>query len=416
LRYLPHALLFVCTTLAGSSPAQPTKSSDKWQAKLGADVVFAETINKYLIAAAATVKQLPDPQRPPAHDTWQPLADTCSALINVYRLSGDPAYRDQARRIADFLLRSNDYLVAHRDPALPYLGWGPETREGYFQCKNVGGYHADDLWDTASAMRCLLKVAEVEEAPLESPYFQRAKQIADAWPYVDRPSDDSPYGKAGLRWYRKSNEPCENRYVKNTNVAMGEQLIRIYRMTHEPQDLDRAMKTVNTQIWDVLIQHNLAYTSYMTYVDVSSDYAAQVAHNERKVIHSDRGKPDDEIHCSPQDSSCWNHLGYEGYAMFNIEQLISDIPDSRFPVATMKTDVARTVQATMEEWRTSRFADTKKFNWSGPDSTTHITAYNCAMRFSGDGFDKECRAALQHRKPSATVFYSLVPESLFVRH
>src|SRR5262249_40315796 len=153
------------------------------------------------------------------------------------------------------------------------------------------------------------------------------------WPYVDHVEAGSPYGAAGLRWYRKSTEPCENRYVKNTNIAMGEQLLRIYRMTGDAKDLDRALKTVYTQPWEVLVHHNLAYTSYMTYLDHSGDYAEQVAHNEHKVVHSDRGKPDDTIGCSVRDSSCWNHLGYEAYAMFNIEQLARGIPSAKFPIA-----------------------------------------------------------------------------------
>ncbi|HEY3839637.1 MAG TPA: hypothetical protein VGL72_23865 [Bryobacteraceae bacterium] len=384
-----------------------------WKARLGSDPIFVETLDRYLASAASLVKQLPDPERAPVHDNWQPLADTGSALVNVYRLSGNPVYREQAQRIADFLLRSNDYIVAHCDPALPYLGWGPETRVGYFQCGNIGGYHADDLWDTASVMRFLLKVAELAPEPLKSPYYRRAKKIADEWPFVEHSPDDSAYAAAGLRWYRKSNEPCENRYVKNTNIAMGEQLFRIYGLTREQQDFDRAVKTLGTQIWDILIRHNLAYTSYMTYLDKSADYAAQVAHNERKVIHSNRDKPDDGIHCSPKDASCWNHLGYEGYAMFNIEQLTRDIPASIFPVASTKADIARTVEVTMKEWGTSRFADATKFDWSGHDSPTHITAYNCAQRFSGATLDEECRAALRHRQTSATVFYALVPESLF---
>jgi len=113
-------------------------------------------------------------------------------------------------------------------------------RNGYFQCGNVGGYHADDLWDTASVLRCLLKVAEVDAEPAKSPYFERAKHIIDEWPYIDHAPDDSTYGRAGLRWYRKSNEPCENRYVKNTNIEMGEQLFRMYRLTGGARDFERA--------------------------------------------------------------------------------------------------------------------------------------------------------------------------------
>jgi len=71
---------------------------------------------------------------------------------------------------------------------------------------------------------------------------------------------------------------------------------------------------------------------------------------------------------------------------------------------------------TMDAWHNSQFGDTQRFDWSGSESSTHVTAYNCALRFSADAkFDRECRNALEHRKPSATVFYSLVPEALFDR-
>jgi len=408
--------IFRTAVIVGTGAATMFAQTPDWKSKLGSDPIYAATLERYVSGVTALLRQLPDPAKAPVRDNWQPLADTCSALVNVYRLSGDIVYRDQARRIAEYLLRANDYLVAHRDAGLPYLGWGPETRNGYFQCGNVGGYHADDLWDTASVLRCLLKVAELDPEPAKSPYFVRAKHIIDEWPYIDHAPDDSTYGRAGLRWYRKSNEPCENRYVKNTNIEMGEQLFRLYRVTGDTRDFERAVKTLHTQIWDVLVHHNQAYTSYMTYLDHSADYAAQVAHNERKVVHSNRGRAEDVIGCGAKDSSCWNHLGYEGYAMFQIGQLTREIPAGKFPVASTKSDIARTVQVTMDAWHQSRFGDTRQFDWSGGDSTTHITAYNCAQRFSADpSFERECRSALQHRTSSATVFYSLVPESLFTR-
>jgi hypothetical protein len=261
-------------------------------------------------------------------------------------------------------------------------------------------------------MRCLLKVAEVESAPARSRYFERAKKIADAWPYMEHaPPSDGPYAAAGLRWYRKSTEPCENRYVKNTNIAMGEQLFRIFGVTGDAADLARAVKVLHTQLWDILTHHNLAYTSYMTYLDKSSaGYAEQAAHNDRKV----RRDSDGTIRCGEKDASCWNHLGYEGYAMFNIQQIIREMADARFPVAGTRGDIAKTVQMTMSAWHGSRFGDTARFDWAGTDSATHVVAYNCAQRFSADElFDRQCREGLRHRNTSATVFYSLIPESLF---
>ena len=93
--------------------------------------------------------------------------------------------------------------------------------------------------------------------------------------------------------------------------------------------------------------------------------------------------------------------------MFNIEQLTRDMPAAKFPVPSTKSDLAKTVKVTMDAWHQSMFGDTRRFDWSGSESTTHITAYNCAMRFSADPvFDRECRSALQHRKPSATVLFA----------
>ena len=191
-------------------------------------------------------------------------------------------------------------------------------------------------------------------------------------------------------------------------AAMGEQLFRIFGVTGATDDVARAIKVLHTQLWDVLTRHNLAYTSYMTYLEPG--YSAQAAHNDRKVRRDSEGA----IRCGERDASCWNHLGYEGYAMFNIQQLTRDIPTARFPVPGTKDDIARAVRVTMDAWHGSRFGDATRFDWSGKDSATHVLAYNCAMRFSADpAFDRQCREGLRHRNSSATLFYSLAPESLF---
>jgi hypothetical protein len=214
-----------------------------------------------------------------------------------------------------------------------------------------------------------------------------------------------------MRWYRKSTEPCEDRYVKNTNIAMGEQLFRIFGITGAPADLARAIKVLHTQLWDILTRHNLAYTSYMTYLDRSGGtYAEQAAHNDRKVRRDAGGA----IRCGERDASCWNHLGYEGYAMYQIQQITRAIAPGQFPVPGTKDDIARTVRVTMEAWHASKFGDAARFDWSGPDSATHVLAYNCALRFSGDPvFEQQCLAGLRHWNSSATLFYSLAPDSLF---
>ena len=67
-------------------------------------------------------------------------------------------------------------------------------------------------------------------------------------------------------------------------------------------------------------------------------------------------------------------------------------------------------------YNAQRLGNTAQFDWSGSNSPTHITAYNCALRFSGDPiYLKECLNALQHYKKSdGTVFFSLVPDALVI--
>lgn len=423
------ALITLSLSLAG---ARAQSVNPNWMNLLGSDPVFAATMKKYL--KSETNVTLPDPTQFPGTENWVPSADACSAFVNIYRLSGDPQYRDQAQRIADWLIASNDYLVANRDPAIPYLGWGPESRTGYFKCSTVNNFHADDLWDTAGAARCLIKFSEVDPAGpgAASPYFQRAKSIIDNWPSVDHASsdgnpntpglaNDGPYAAAGLRWYMKSNESCEIRYVKNTNIVMGEQLFRAYLITGDPNYLNAATKVLHTQIWDILTHRNLAYSSYMIYLDQSDPvYAAMAKQNESKIVHTDNGQPDDMMMCGAKDTSCWNHLGFEGMVMATIQQIVQGIDPSLFPVPSTAADVSATVDATMSAYRESPFGNTANFDWSWPttgfETSTYITAANCAQRFSSNPiYSSECVNALGHKNSGGTIFYSLVPDSILTQ-
>jgi hypothetical protein len=416
--------------LLSLSVARAQSLNPNWTSLLGSDPVFATNMQKFL--KSETNVKLPDPTQYPGTESWVPLGDTCSAFVNIYRLSGDPKYSDQARRIADWLVASNDYLVANRDPSIPYLGWGPESRVGYFKCSTVNNFHADDLWDTTGALRCLLKVGEIDPAGANSAYFQRAKNIIDNWPYVDHSSydgnpdtpgllNDGPYAAAGLRWYMKSNESCENRYVKNTNIVMGEMLFRVYLLTSDPTYLYAATKVMNTQIWDILTHENLAYSSYMTYLDNSDPvYAAMARENESKIVHTDRGQPDDELMCGAEDSSCWNHLGFEGLVMSKIQQLVQGQDPALFPVPSTAQDVGTTVDAIMGAYRQSAFGNTGLFDWTWPitgfETNTYITAANCAQRFSPNAvYYSECVKALNQKNSGGTIFYSLVPDSILVQ-
>src|SRR5579864_3401518 len=421
----------VASMFAGLFPALAPAADPAWFSLLGSNPVLQDSMRRQLSSEIKAVAALPDPTQYPADENWQPRADACSAFVNIYKLSGDMQYAGYARQIADWLLASNDYLVAHADPSFSYLGWGPQVRTGYYKCSDVGSYHADDAWDTGAALRCLLKYSEIDPAGPSSIYRQRATQILDKWPYLDHASydgnpatpqlaaDASPFAVAGMRWYMKSNEVCENRYVKNTNIQMGEQYFRAYRLTQNPNYLQAGMKVLDSQLWDIVSHGNFAYDSFMIYDDQSDpSYADMVNHNEPgKVVHTDPGQPDDTIRCKypDQDSSCWNHLGFEAFDMYLVQQLTRNLDSSLFPVPGTADTLAQALAQTMSAYRASFFGNTSQFIWDANfDSPTHVTAYNCAQRFAADpSYLSECIAALNHKPSGSTIFYSLVPDGMF---
>lgn len=388
--------------------------------------------------------ELPPPQRSVPNQPWEEVAGDLSGFVNVYRLSGNADYKDLAKFAADWLLAWNDYLVAHADPSIPYLGWHVASRQGYFnltcaadhQFRDAGdnrsyfvdGWRADEAWDTAAAVRSLIKYSEIDPDGMGSPYFQRAQSILENWPYRDHASDDGnpdtpdlvndgPYAAAGLRWYMKSNEPCEIRYVKNTDIVMGEQLFRTYRLTQDPKYLQAATKVLDAQLWDIVSHLNFGYNSYMIRVDRSDEvYSRMVTDDDlNKIDH----KPDGSIVCKEDNVSCWNHLGFEAYDLYLIQQLISDLPPDAFPVPSTQADVAQAISQTIENWRTSRFGDPDRYPWVDPPkgaSPTHVTAYNCALRFSDDAsYLTACVKALGHSPSGGTIFYSLVPDTILTQ-
>jgi hypothetical protein len=223
-----------------------------------------------------------------------------------------------------------------------------------------------------------------------------------------------------MRWYAKSNEPCEIRYVKNTNIVMGEQLFRAYRLTQDPKYLQAGIKVLNSQLWDILTHRNFGYDSFMIYVNKSDPIFAVIAQDRdlKKVMHTNPGQPDDIIYCKnpSADSSCWNHLGFEAYDLYQIQQLIYDLAPALFPVPDTQAAVADAIAKTMTAYRTSVFGMTATFPWASTESKTHITAYNCAQRFSSDSLSlSECTSALENSPQGGTIFYSLVPDGIFTQ-
>src|SRR5262249_9464615 len=284
-----------------------------WFDLLGSNPVFQDRMRALLPSQASAVNKLtmPDPNVDPLlqnpHGVWQTMADALSAYVNIYKISGDQSYAIQARRIADWFVAWNDYLVAHRDPMIPYYGWGVETREGFYNktCAEAWGFpivnsrgdylvdhfRADEAWDSAAAVRGLIKYSEIAPDGTASVYFQHAQTILDNWPVSDHASNDGnpftpdlvndgPYAGAGLRWLSKSNEPCEIRYVKNTDIVMGEQFFRAYKLTQEPRYLAGGVSVLNAQLWDIVTHRNFGYNSYMTRVDLSNEVYSRITQDD----------------------------------------------------------------------------------------------------------------------------------------
>jgi len=159
----------------------------------------------------------------------------------------------------------------------------------------------------------------------------------------------------------------------------------------------------------------------MIYVDQSDPIYGVITQDRdsNKVIHTDQGKPDDIILCKnpAADSSCWNHLGFEAYDLYQVQQLIYDFTPEVFPVPDTQLAVADALGKTITKYRSSIFGSADKFPWQDKNqSKTHITAYNCAQRFSTEpSFWTACDSALEHSPSGGTTFYSLVPDGMFTQ-
>jgi len=100
------------------------------------------------------------------------------------------------------------------------------------------------------------------------------------------------------------------------------------------------------------------------------------------------------------DPSCWNHLAFEAYELYQV-QLLSG------------RDLSEPIWKIMKLYRGSPLGDTSRFDWQGSASPTHITAYNCYLRSSGKAvYREECLRALAHGPAGAMIFYSLIPDDL----
>ena len=439
--YLPSLCMTGLIAWAQSgapNPPPPAPPNANWQSLLGADAAFLAATAKMTATEESVAASLPLPPssgRPATAPDWEATGSACAAFANIFALSGDPQYLTYARQIADNIIAWNDWLTANGNGSIPYIGWGPAVREAEFGCPAIPDYYADDLWDTSGALRCLLAFSETSANPAATPYFARAKRVIDGWAHVDHASgdasapalaNDGPYAAYGLRWYRKSNDPCDVRYVKNTNIAMSEQLFRVYRITQDAGYLDAATRTLYAELWDIVTHGNFGYNSYMIYDDISNPIYAKtmVPENENEINHVNG-----QMICKtnlgpPDDSSCWDHGGFEGFETSVVEQLTNPIGAAQFPVPGTVYDLANATADIMSVYHSTAFGNAAQFDWTNwlaaaIESPTYVTAYDCAQRFSSDpAFYSQCLTAFADNPTYSMdsrgdVLYSLVPDAIF---
>jgi hypothetical protein len=372
-------ILIACMLTCGVSAA------DEWRGHLGGPIV-----------EAAFDKQSTSLQRSPlTRERMADEAQACAAFVNAYELSRDVRYRDRAKETADFLV-ANANLAGDGIP-----GWGPKLDEGYGFCPDQDDFKSKNLWDTTRALDCLLKVGEME--PSNRVYLDVATRAIDGWPSIEkRLSNDGPYSSQGMRFYFKNAQSCARKYVKNTNIAMGEALFRLARQSGEPRYRELAEQVVNAEQWEILTRQNFGYHGAMIYVEPTDPQNQEVLKHERPRVETD-GQHNIVCRSQNPDPSCWNHLAFEAYALYQVQLLSGrDLSD---PIAKI-----------MALYRASPFGDAQRFDWGGKDTPTHITAYNCYLRNSGPAvYRDECLRALEHGPRGPMIFYSLVPDDLIGR-
>jgi hypothetical protein len=314
-----------------------------------------------------------------------------AAFANAYKASHDALYLNRAKEIADFLI-TNALLAGDGIP-----GWGPKLSIGYGFCPDADNFKGKDLWETTRALDAILKTNEITPSRA---YVETARKVVENWPSEERRfANDGPYASGGMRFYRKEPDSCARKYVKNTNLAMGEVLYRLARQTGDKRYEQRGEQVLNAELWEILTRKNFGYHGAVIYVDPQEPQNQKVLKAERNKVQID---VDGKIVCrnEPPDASCWNHLAFEAYELYQI-QLLSG------------RDLAEPIWQIMSIYRTSSLGDTLRFPWQGGDSPTHITAYNCHLRNSGKAvYRDECLRALQHNPKSSMIFYSLLPDDL----
>jgi hypothetical protein len=367
-------LLFSVHLLAGPD-------SEKWTSVLG-----GPTFEQSFIRQSSRLENSPL--------TPEKMADegmACAGFVNAYQVSHAPRYRRRAREIADYLV-ANSNLAGDGIP-----GWGPKLDEGYGFCPDKDNFQGKNLWDSTRALACLLKVSEIEPSRA---YVELAERVVDHWPSEEkRLAGEEPYASQGMRFYRKEPESCARKYVKNTNIAMGEVLFRLAKQTGEKRYTELGEQVLNSELWEILTRRNFGYHGAMIYVEPNDPQNREVLKKEQKKVEKD-AKGNIVCRGDPPDPSCWDHLAFEAYELYQIQLLVG-------------RDLSDPTGKIMSIYRTSPLGDTQRFPWEGGDSPTQITAYNCFLRNSGkDIYGQECRRALEHQATGSMIFYSLIPDDL----
>ena len=368
-------LLSICvSTLAGPE-------SESWMGVLGGPLFEQSFVRQ----SAGLMKSPLAPER---------LADeamACAGFVNAYEASHDLRYRQRATEIADFFV-ANSNLAGDGIP-----GWGPKLSRGYGFCPDKDNFQGKDLWETTRVLACLLKVNEIAPSPA---YVEMAQKVVDNWPSEEKSlADDGPYAARGMRFYRKEPYSCARKYVKNTNIAMGEILFRLAKQSGEKRYRELGEQVLNAELWEILTRKNFGYNGAMIYVEPNDPQNRQVLKSEQAEVEKD-AQGDIVCRSEKPDPSCWDHLAFEAYELYQVQlQSGQDMSDPIWKI--------------MRIYRTSPLGDTQRFPWQGGESPTHITAYNCYMRDSGKAiYREECRRALEHNPSGSMIFYSLIPDDL----
>ncbi len=382
LRRLGVLLVFGLLLLASLTKNALVIENEGWMNVLGGrefSESFARQSKKLLIA-------------PLTPDKMADEATACAAFVNAYDLSHERRYRQRAKEIADFLIDNSNFA----GDGIP--GWGPRLSQGYGFCPDRDNFRGKDLWETTRALDCLLKVNEIASSPT---YVETAKRIVDTWPSEERRlANQGPYASQGMRFYRKEPYPCARKYVKNTNIAMGEVLYRLANQSHDRHYAELGEQTLNAELWEILTRRNFGYHGAMIYVEPDDPQNRKVLQSEEKRVVRE---PDGDIVCRNEkpDPSCWNHLAFEAYELYQVELLSRQ----RLP--------GEPVWRIMSIYRTSPLGNAERFPWNARVSPTYIAAVNCYLRNSGKAvYGAQCTEALAHEAKGSMIFYSLIPDSL----